>query len=250
MDSAGINQLFKNFSMKNITILCLLIIIFSSCKSDKKDSVKESETSALTESKEYPLVVNKIDSTQFPASIKYEGFIKNAVRWKDKSGENIVITSETGIYRNEKLKHEFEDSIDAELYAYHFILSNNEATQTWRVKDFIADCPVDITASFVKNTFKITDLNKNGIAEVWLMYKTVCHGDVSPSNMKIIMYEGNSKYAMRGENKVQVGSDVNDKASFIGGEFKLDANFKNGPKVFKEYAQNLWKENLMEKWDN
>ncbi|MBF4485134.1 hypothetical protein [Flavobacterium sp. CSZ] len=236
--------------MKNITILCLLIIIFSSCKSDKKDSVKESETSALTESKEYPLVVNKIDSTQFPASIKYEGFIKNAVRWKDKSGENIVITSETGIYRNEKLKHEFEDSIDAELYAYHFILSNNEATQTWRVKDFIADCPVDITASFVKNTFKITDLNKNGIAEVWLMYKTVCHGDVSPSNMKIIMYEGNSKYAMRGENKVQVGSDVNDKASFIGGEFKLDANFKNGPKVFKEYAQNLWKENLMEKWDN
>jgi hypothetical protein len=250
MDSAGIDHLFKNLFMKNITFLCLLLITFSSCKSDKKDSVKESETSALTESKEYPLVVNKIDSTQFPASIKYDGFIKNAVRWKDKSGDNIVITTETGIYRNEKLKHEFEDSSDAELYAYHFILSNKEATQTWRVKDFIADCPVDITASFVKNTFKVTDLDKNGIAEIWLMYKTVCHGDVSPSNMKIIMYEGNNKYAMRGENKVQVGSDVNDKASFIGGEFQLDANFKNGPKIFREYAQNLWKENLIEKWDN
>jgi len=238
--------------MKNIAFLCLLLISFSNCKSDQKEPLKEAETSSLKEgeAKDYSLVVNKIDSTQFPASIKYEGFIKNAVRWKDKSGDNIVITTETGIYRNEKLKHEFEDSSDAELYAYHFILSNNEVTQTWRVKDFIADCPVDITASFVKNTFKITDLNKNGIAEVWLMYKTVCHGDVSPSNMKIIMYEGNNKYAMRGENKVQVGSDVNDKASFIGGEYTLDANFKNGPKVFKEYAQNLWKENLIEKWDN
>lgn len=236
--------------MKNIAVLCLLLITFSSCKSDKKDSREESQTLPLTEAKDFSLVVNKIDSTQFPGSIKYEGFIKNAVRWKDKSGDNIVITTETGIYRNEQLKHEFEDSSDAELYAYHFILSNNVAIQTWRVKDFIADCPVDITASFVKNTFKITDLNKNGIAEVWLMYKTVCHGDVSPSNMKIIMYEGNNKYAMRGENKVQVGSDVNDKASFIGGEYKLDANFKNGPKVFREYAQNLWKENLMEKWDN
>ncbi|MFQ6599457.1 M949_RS01915 family surface polysaccharide biosynthesis protein [Flavobacterium sp. C3NV] len=236
--------------MKNIAVLCLLLITFSSCKSDKKDYQEESQTSTSTEAKDFSLVVNKIDSTQFPASIKYEGFIKNAVRWKDKSGDNIVITTETGIYRNEQLKHEFEDSSDAELYAYHFILSNNLATQTWRVKDFIADCPVDITASFVKKTFKITDLNKNGIAEVWLMYKTVCHGDVSPSNMKIIMYEGNNKYAMRGENKVQVGSDVNDKASFIGGEYKLDANFKNGPKVFREYAQNLWKENLMEKWDN
>lgn len=236
--------------MKNISVLCLLLITFSSCKSDKKESLKESESSELTGAKEYPLVVNKIDSTQFPASIKYEGFIKNAVRWKDKSGDNIVLTTETGIYFNDKLKHESEDSSDAELYAYHFVISNNNAKQTWRVKDFIADCPVDITASFVKNTFKVTDLNKNGIAEVWLMYKTVCHGDVSPSNMKIIMYEGNNKYAMRGENKVQVGSDVNDKASFIGGEFKLDANFKNGPKVFKEYAQNLWKENIMEKWDN
>ena len=236
--------------MKNIAFLCLLAITFSSCKSDKKDSREESQTSTSTEAKDFSLVVNKIDSTQFPASIKYEGFIKNAVRWKDKSGDNIVITTETGIYHNEQLKHEFEDGSDAELYAYHFTLSNNVATQTWRVKDFIADCPVDITASFVKNTFKITDLNKNGIAEVWLMYKTVCHGDVSPSNMKIIMYERNNKYAMRGENKVQVGSDVNDKASFIGGEYKLDANFKNGPKIFKQYAQNLWKENLMEKWDN
>ncbi|MCC9063796.1 M949_RS01915 family surface polysaccharide biosynthesis protein [Flavobacterium piscisymbiosum] len=236
--------------MKNIAFLCLLLITFSSCKSDKKESREEVETSALTEEKEYSLVVNKIDSTQFPGSIKYEGFIKSAVRWKDKSGDNIVITTETGIYHNEQLKHEFEDGSDAELYAYHFILSNNVATQTWRVKDFIVDCPVDITASFVKNTFKITDLNKNGIAEVWLMYKTVCHGDVSPSNMKIIMYEGNNKYAMRGENKVQVGSDVNDKASFIGGEYKLDANFKNGPKVFREYAQNLWQENIIEKWDN
>lgn len=236
--------------MKNIAVLFLLLITFSSCKSDKKESLKESESSELTGAKEYPLVVNKIDSTQFPASIKYEGFIKNAVRWKDKSGDNIVLTTETGIYFNDKLKHESDDSSDAELYAYHFVISNNNAKQTWTVKDFIADCPVDITASFVKNTFKVTDLNKNGIAEVWLMYKTVCHGDVSPSNMKIIMYEGNNKYAMRGENKVQVGSDVNDKASFIGGEFKLDANFKNGPKVFKEYAQNLWKENLIEKWDN
>lgn len=232
--------------MNNIAILFVLIITFSSCKSDKKESVN----AQMHETKEFVLVVTKIDSTQFPGAVKYEGFIKNAVRWKDKSGDNIVITTETGIFRNEKLNHEFEDGNDAELFAYHFIIANNEAKQTWRVKDFISDCPVDITASFVKNTFKITDLNKNGIAEVWLMYKTVCHGDVSPSDMKIIMYEGNQKYAMRGENKVQVGIDENNKATFLGGEFKLDDNFIKGPKVFKEYAQNLWKENLIEKWDN
>lgn len=236
--------------MKNILLLVLFLMLFSGCKTDKKEVLDNKKTTIENTALNEPLKITKIDSTQFPAAIKYEGFIKNAVRWTDKLGDNIVITTETGIYTSKKFKHESEDSSDAELFAYHFILSNNEAKQTWKVYDYISDCPVDIVASFVKNTFKVTDLDKNGIAEVWLMYKTVCHGDVSPSNMKIIMYEGNHKCAMRGENKVQVGSDKNDKASFLGGEFKFDENFKKAPKVFKDYAQNLWNENITENWDN
>ncbi|KQO32712.1 hypothetical protein ASF10_21240 [Flavobacterium sp. Leaf82] len=236
--------------MKNTAILLFLILMFTGCKPEKKEAPEVLENTESNVSKNEALVVNKIDSTQFPKTIKYEGFIKNAVRWKDKLGDNIVITTETGIYTSKKFKHEAEDSSDAELFAYHYIISNNEVKQTWKVYDYISDCPVDIVASFVKNTFKVTDLDNNGIAEVWLMYKTVCHGDVSPSNMKIIMYEGNNKYAMRGENKVQVGSDENDKKSFIGGKFKMDENFKKAPKTFKDYAENLWNDNLMETWEN
>ncbi len=82
------------------------------------------------------------------------------------------------------------------------------------------------------------------------MYKTTCHGDVSPCDMKIIMYENNQKYAVRGESRVQVGVLDNGEKQFIGGEYKLDENFKKGPKVFKEFAQKLWKDNLIENWDN
>lgn len=242
--------MLMNEHMRKIAILLILIIAFSGCKEEKKEQPKTSDNTTLNVSKNQPLVVTKIDSTQFPRSIKYEGFIKNAVRWKDNSGDNIVITTETGIYKNEKQGHEFEDSSDAELYAYHFIISNNEAKQIWRVKDFIADCPVDIIAAFVKNTFKITDLDKNGIAEIWLMYKTVCHGDVSPCDMKIIMYEGNQKYAIRGRNKVEFGTDDNGKRLFEGGEFKFDDNFKKAPKVFRQFAEDLWNKNIIENWDN
>lgn len=237
--------------MKNIFIVLLSVILFSSCKEDKKEEIK---TTAKTESeaiedKDFVLTVEKIDSTQFPSSIKYEGFIKNAVRWKDKAGDNIVITTETGYHINKKFQHETDGS-DAELFAYHFIVSGNEAKQTWKVYDYISDCPVDIVASFVKNTFQVTDLNKNGIAETWLMYKTVCHGDVSPCDMKVIMYEGDQKYAMRGESKVAVGLLDNGKEQYIGGEYKLDENFKKGPKVFKEFTQKLWSDNLIETWED
>lgn len=238
--------------MKNIVILLLSIVLFSSCKEDKKEQTNPAAKpeSAASENKDFVLTVEKIDSTQFPASIKYEGFIKNAVRWKDKLGDNIVITTETGYHINKKFEHEFEDSSDAELCAYHFIVSGNEAKQVWRVYDYISDCPVDIVASFVKNTFQVTDLNNNGFAEIWLMYKTTCHGDVSPCDMKIIMYEGNQKYAMRGESRVQVGILDNGEKQFLGGEYKLDENFKKGPKVFKEFAQKLWKDNLIETWED
>ncbi|UPZ13521.1 M949_RS01915 family surface polysaccharide biosynthesis protein [Flavobacterium humidisoli] len=235
--------------MKKITILLLSIVLFSNCKSDKKEDIKTSGSTEKSTEEPFVLTVEKIDSTQFPKSIKYEGYVKNAVRWTDKLGDNIVITTETGYHINKKFVHETDGS-DAELFAYHYIISGNQAKQTWRVYDFIADCPVDIVASFVKNTFQVTDLNNNGIAEIWLMYKTTCHGDVSPCDMKIIMYEGSTKYAMRGESKVAVGIDDNGEKQFIGGEYKMDENFKKGPKVFKEFAQKLWKNNLIENWDN
>ncbi|MCP2027334.1 hypothetical protein L1276_002491 [Flavobacterium sp. HSC-32F16] len=237
--------------MKNISFLLLSILLLSSCKEDKKEETKPTAKTELAaiEYKDFALTVEKIDSTQFPASIKYEGFVKNAVRWKDKLGDNIVITTETGYHINKKFQHE-SDGSDAELFAYHFIVSGNKVKQAWKVYDYISDCPVDIVASFVKNTFQVTDLNKNGIAETWLMYKTACHGDVSPCNMKIIMYEENQKYAMRGESKIQVGLLDNGEKQFIGGEYKLDENFKKGPKVFKEFAQKLWSDNLIETWED
>ncbi|MFC0779846.1 M949_RS01915 family surface polysaccharide biosynthesis protein [Flavobacterium sp. HJSW_4] len=235
--------------MKNITILLLSIVLLTSCKSDKKEEIKNDVSSEKSTEKAFVLTVEKIDSTQFPKSIKYEGHVKSAVRWKDKLGDNIVITTETGYHINQKFEHESEGS-DAELFAYHYIISGNKVKRTWQVYDFISDCPVDLVAAFVKDTFQVTDLNNNGIAEVWLMYKTVCHGDVSPSDMKIIMYEGNTKYAMRGQNKVQVGVLDNGEKQFEGGDFKFDESFKKGPKAFKEFAKKLWSENLIEKWED
>ena len=60
---------------------------------------------------------------------------------------------------------------------------------------------MDIEANFIPNTFQITDLNKDSVTEVWLMYKTACHRDVSPSAMKIIMHEDKIKFVFRRRNK-------------------------------------------------
>lgn len=196
---------------------------------------------SLTVSGQEQIIAINLDTTQLPSGIKYTGTIKTAVRWTDNSGDNIIITTETGETINKTAPS--DDYRDAALYAYHYIVDIDSTNLTWKVYDFIQECPVDIEANFIKNTFQITDLNKDGVAEAWIMYKTVCHGDVSPCDMKIIMYQGLQKYAMRGKNKVQ----ISDK-EFNGGNYKFDNAFSEGAKVFREFAIKLWNKNIMQTW--
>ena len=187
------------------------------------------------------LKINKLNKLSIPSSVKYDGHMINAVSWKDSLGDNIIITTETGETPSKNMDADYKD---AALYAYHYIARKNSYTLTWKVNDQVKDCLVDIRANFIKNTFAITDLNNDGKAEAWLMYKTVCHGDVSPSNMKIIMYEDDKKYAMRGRNKVPASAN-----KYIVGEYTFDSAFKYAPKVFREYALKLWHKNIVETWE-
>jgi hypothetical protein len=181
----------------------------------------------------------RLSSSQVPAQIKYNGKFKDGIRFTDKDGDHIIITTETGNYENKQVKHEADGS-DAELYAFNYIIKGNSVELKWKIYDFIHDCPVDLEASFVKNTLQVTDLNNDGAAEVWVMYRTVCHGDVSPEDMKIIMYQQQQKFAMRGETKITVGND-----KYEGGTYKFDKAFINGPKEFREFAIKLWNSHLM-----
>jgi len=202
---------------------------------------------SLTAFSQDQISLKQLDLTKLTKGIKYEGKIKTAVCWVDSLGDNIAILTETGIYQSEKFIHE-NDGGDAELFAYHYIVRSDSAIETWKVYDFISDCPVDIEAKYINNSFQVTDLNRDGVGEIWVMYKTVCHGDVSPCNMKIIMYQGQHKFAMRRQNKVYGGTDDNGKIHYIGGDYKFDQAFTDGPKEFLEFARKLWEKNIIQKW--
>lgn len=185
--------------------------------------------------------IKKLDKSSIPNDIQYTGNLVNALRWTDNPGDNIVITTETGI--SESKGSGGEDYRNAALDAWHYRLEAGSWKMTWKVHDFIKECPVDLAANYIKNSFAVTDLDKDGIAEVWMMYKTVCHGDVSPSTLKIIMYQGDNKYAVRGTTRVRVSEK-----DYYGGEYTFDEAFKKAPQQFREYASRLWKKNVVETW--
>ena len=182
--------------------------------------------------------LTQLDKKSLPPGIRYTGKIIDAVTWKDNLGSNYVITTETGIMPAKE-----EGSRKAALYAHHYLTSGDSLKQTWRVYDYFDDCPVDVLAAFVNKSLAVTDLNKNGKAEVWLVYRIACQGGVDPSAMKIIMYEDDKKYAMRGESKVILSP-----TDIAGGQYTFDDAFKKAVPEFRKYAEALWKKHVVEFW--
>jgi hypothetical protein len=230
---------------RSLLLLTVLVLAYSAqtqTATKKKKATKTSKTSKVGRITKIGKVVILSPNT-IPKGIPYTGKIKDAVRWIDQQGDNVVITTETGIYANKKSEN--GEGRDADLFASHYLIRKAGIEPTWKVTDRIKDCPLDVQVAFIKKAFQVTDLDKDGMAEVWIMYKTACHGDMSPCDMKIIMYEGQQKFAMRGTNKIKVSE-----TETYGGEYKMDDAFTKGPKVFSDFAKKLWNKNILETWYN
>jgi hypothetical protein len=182
--------------------------------------------------------VVSINPIYLPKDITYKGEILNTIKWIDNAGENVLILTETGGFHNDSSK--YPDSSDAEIYAYHYLIKEKKSILTWDLYDYVKDCEFDIYAAYVKKTLQITDLDNNGIGEVWLVYKMTCSADVSPSTMKIILFEGDKKHVMSGTSKVQFPDN-----EYKGGVYAFDKTFYRAPKEFKAFAKELWIKNVL-----
>ncbi len=186
--------------------------------------------------------LTKTKKNAIPKNIQYTGNIVQAVRWTDNTGDNLVMLTLSDKTQSKNAPD--EGYSDGALYAYHYLLSGDSARQTWRIYDYVKECPVDMFLYFVDKSFAVTDLNKDGKAEVWIMYKVSCQGDVSPVTMKIIMYQDNKKFVIRGTTRVKASA-----TEYMGGTYLFDEAFKTAPAAFRQYAEQLWKQHKTETWE-
>jgi hypothetical protein len=198
--------------MKNFLVLCICL----------------SGSWAIAQTK---MQAKKITEQDLPIACHFTGKFVDGRYFKDAAGENYLFFSTTGKYQT-VLQN--DTTANEDIYAYLYTGSKDGFKLTWKLTDSEKNCPFDLTAAFLEASVEITDLNRNGKAEVWLAYKLACRSDVSPATMKIFAYEGNRKYAMRGTMKIKT-------PDIVGGENKQDEKLKNNP-LFSEYAKKKWKQ--------
>ena len=167
-----------------------------------------------------------------PKDLALAGKPVAAARWTDKLGSNLLVITET-------------DRVGAasggtkKLFGYHFVADGKAWKRLWRISDAVINCEFDLELSLASALF-ITDLNGNGIAETAFAYRKTCTSDVSPSELKVLLHEGDRKHALRGSTRVLVGEDEQGEKIFAGGERTPDSALQKAPKAFLDHAQTLF----------
>jgi len=207
--------------IRNITFIVLLSLGGIAYGQDRVDP----DTFA-----DFKISVDSLDPSQLQ-DIEYRGECVEAISWKDKAGEHYLLLTETGEEESDEEGHR-----NAFVWGHHYLKTEAGLKKIWTFTDFVEECPLDIVAEFIKPAMQITDLDKDGHAEIWLVYQLACSGDISPSELHIVMYKEHSdRLEMKGEGRLLLPDGEE-----IGGIYVLDAEFEGLPEIFSQYAIWLW----------
>jgi hypothetical protein len=97
---------------------------------------------------------------------------------------------------------------------------------------------VDQDVNFIGRP-RVEDLDQDGEAETTVIYTLTCRGDVSPAPAKLIMHEGKTKYAIRGESAYATPPGEPGE-----GTMAIDPAFDKVPKL-RDFAVKLWRDEVM-----
>lgn len=163
--------------------------------------------------------------------IAVPGKLVKAARITDAAGEHLLVVSlRAGPSTSENATPDRIERYD--LFASLYTRKASRWARAWLIED-VNDCPtIDSSASFFPKYITVTDLDKNGIAEVTVPYKYFCNGGVDSSTLKVIMRQGAQKFAARGQTRqIYGGSD-------FGGELAFDPSLSlKENAVFKAHLQ-------------
>ena len=113
---------------------------------------------------------------------------------------------------------------------------DSKGNEIWKVQDFVRDCEVSADLELVA-PIRLTDIDENNLKEVWMIYKLACRGDVSPANMKIIMYEGTRKHAVRGGMRLDLPEEL---GGTVTGSHEADDAMRKAHEEIYRHSELLW----------
>lgn|SRR5690554_2687216 len=149
----------------------------------------------------------------------------DTLTWVDKNGINFLLLEQLDVATDEETGFSSQT-----IQANHWLKKKGQLTQHWSYKDEIKECPIDLEMKFLAAP-QFSDLNNDGIYEIWMMIQKACKGDISPSIIEVIMVDEHKvKYFLTAEEQLILPN-----GTIYGGSYELQ-DFTELPKHYQEYA--------------
>lgn len=180
-------------------------------------------------------IVHALGQTALPSFVDYTSVDSDTLTWKDKQGQHFLRMETSDIVKGKEPK-----TLSQSVRITHMLKENGKIIETWSYENGEYDCPVDVRAIF-RAAPRFSDLNNNGIYEMWFIIEKFCRGDISPAQIQIIMVdEKGQKYKLEGETKQTFPN-----GSIYGGEYD-SKDFKTLPQKYTNYAIDYFNRNNTE----
>ncbi|MTW10512.1 hypothetical protein GM658_07830 [Pseudoduganella eburnea] len=165
------------------------------------------------------------------------GKVISVTRVVEKTDEKILVLTE----KPTKSANGRIERID--LNATYYGKAGQQWKSDWAINDFV-NCPgLDSKASFFPDATTITDIDADGKPEITIAYQLFCGGGVEPSTVKVILRQGDTKYAIRGETMIRLPGQA-----AIGGNRTPDPGLLQPANVaFLKHLESVWNGVYVEK---
>jgi len=217
--------------LKKILIVLLISITLTSCRNKEQKSNNEVTKSEKNQ------VVDTVRNIKKNINVSNLNPRSNNIifrsTFKDNNSEKIFIVSESQ-----------EEGYLKQLF-FDIYIMDNELKRHISVYDFIKECPVDYTLEYLNNSFEITDLDNDENKEISFLYSMSCKGDISPSKMKLVLIEDNTKYKLRGLRRLKINSSE-EIEEYGYGKYEADSFMLNGPEEFLNFSKEKWQKFVLE----
>lgn len=166
-----------------------------------------------------------------------------SVHFRDHDGEGLLVLSRSDGQAVDAESEQEVDRVVLKATLYGRAAERDAFVPRWQIEQETT-CPgLDLDADFYADVSDVTDLNKDGVAEVTVASHAYCGGGIDPHDISIEMREGQKVYTITGQSLISPAGEQP-----IGGEREDSASLKTAPAVLREHLDGLWQQVYKRPW--
>ncbi len=166
-----------------------------------------------------------------------------SVHFRDRDGEAVLVLSRVDGQAVDAQTEQEVDKVVLKATLYGRNSGSDGFKARWQVEQETT-CPgLDLDVDFYSDVSDVTDLNKDGVAEITVASHAFCGGGIDPHDIAIELREGQAAYTITGQSLITPAGEEP-----VGGDREDSASLKSAPQYVRDHMDEVWQQVYKRPW--